>query len=60
MKMKYTIFRNDYGCFAIANGCQYEQPLKLGHDILRFFFSDLDLSVCCVDISDAEAHFWQK
>ncbi len=61
-----SLNRNDYACFAIANCCQYEQPLKLGQGIITYsVFSSqtwiwVCVSVCCVDISDAEAHFWQK
>lgn len=31
-----SLNRNDYGCFSTVNGCQYEQPLKLGHDIMTY------------------------
>lgn len=45
-----SLNRNDYGCFAIANCCQYEQPLKLGHDIMTYsgFSSQTWIWVCVV------------
>lgn len=45
-----SLNRNDYGCFSTVNGCQYEQPLKLGHDIMTYlgFSSQTWIWVCVV------------